>query len=49
MAAADVLVAIAHQLEHGVDDLGATDLAEGIPGAAANPPVIVLQGLQQVL
>src|SRR5256886_62301 len=38
-----------HQLQHRVDHLRATDLAEGISGAAAHPPVAVLERFQQVL
>ena len=35
--------------QHGVDDLGAADLAQRIAGTAAHPPVVVLDRLQQVL
>ena len=47
--AADVLVLVADQLQHRVDDLGAADLAERVAGAAAHPPVVVLDGREQVL
>ena len=43
--APDILVLVAHQLEHRIDDFRAADLAERIAGAAAHPPVVVLDRL----
>ncbi len=39
--APDVFVLVAHQVQHGFDHLRAADLAEGVGGARAYPPVVV--------
>src|SRR5580658_7307180 len=46
--APDVVILVTHQLQHRVDDLRSTNLAERISGAAAYPPVTVLKGREQV-
>ena len=46
--AANILVLVADELQHGVDDLGTADLAECIGCAAADPPVTILQRVEQV-
>ncbi len=47
--APDVIVLVAHQLQHGFDHPRPADLPERIGRAAAYPPVAVLQRIQQVL
>ena len=45
----DVVILVAYELNHGFDDLRSADLAERVCGSAADPPVAVLDGGQEVL
>ena len=47
--AADVLVLVLDELEHGVDDARPADACQGVGGARPHPPVLVGHGFEQIL